>query len=143
MVFVHIMASLEAVQNSVAHDAKNCWEIFQEVIVLFNDVENRRTISLDFQEEFEGFRVWCRSAGAFAEDHASLDYRLRDNAPTRKLIRTILQGLNSSLSQCELDIRGGQLRDAHSTRHSNHSTQACRRRGKSGSFSEKSSKFRI
>ena len=137
------MASLEAIQDLVANDAKKCWETFQEVIFLLNDDENRRMISLDFQEEFEGFRVWCRSAGAFVEDHASLDYRVRDNAPTRKLVRTILQGLASSLSQCELETKGGQLRDTNSTRHSDSSTQGYRRRGGSVSVSEKSFKFRF
>ena len=95
------MTSSEAIQDLVAKGTKKCWEEFEKLVVSLGKDEDCRSIRFDFEDEFEGFRVWCRNTGVFAEDRASLDYRVRDNAPTRKLLLTIFQGLASCLTQCK------------------------------------------
>ena len=55
----------------------------------------------DLTDEFEVFRAWARTSGAYSDDHASLDYRLRENMVTWRLVISLLEDLLLGLSRCE------------------------------------------
>ena len=95
------MASLEEVEDAIAGRTKQCLDMFERLAEsLAYETNEHHSLSPDLQDEFEAYRVWVRNSGACAQDHASLDYRLRDNTPTRRLFLTILDGLNSNLAYC-------------------------------------------
>ena len=45
------------------------------------------------EEQYVRFKIWAGNIGAFAEGHASLDYRLRDNVSTHKFMLDFLVAL--------------------------------------------------
>ena len=45
------------------------------------------------EDQFARFRVWAGNIGAFAEGHASLDYRLRDSPQTQSFMSDFLVSL--------------------------------------------------
>jgi len=42
------------------------------------------------EEQYARFKIWAANIGAFAQGHASLDYRLRDNEQTQKFMLEFL-----------------------------------------------------
>jgi hypothetical protein len=45
------------------------------------------------EEQYVRFKIWAGNIGAFAEGHASLDYRLRDSLSTQKFMLQFLIAL--------------------------------------------------
>ena len=95
------MADPEPVQDAIARATQRCLSSFQQLATVVNENPEHYPFSLDLQDELEAYRVWVRNSGALAQDHASLEYRLRENLPTRRLFITILSGLTSNLGRCE------------------------------------------
>lgn len=42
------------------------------------------------EEQYARFKIWAANIGAFAQGHASLDYRLRDNEQTQRFMLEFL-----------------------------------------------------
>lgn len=51
------------------------------------------------EEEQVNYRLWIAYSGAFAEYHASLDYRLRESETVRYLVIAQLERIRDALSQ--------------------------------------------
>jgi hypothetical protein len=45
------------------------------------------------EDQYVRFKIWAGNIGAFAEGHASLDYRLRDSLSTQKFMLQFLIAL--------------------------------------------------
>jgi hypothetical protein len=52
---------------------------------------SRRDYNVNWiQEQYARFKIWAANIGAFAQGHASLDHRLRDNEQTQKFMLDFL-----------------------------------------------------
>lgn len=87
-------------ERNISCATEECWDGFRQGLNGLNQNPEHHQQYLDLADEFEVFRAWARTSGAQSEDHASLDYRLRENPITRKPFLTILEGLVVSLSRC-------------------------------------------
>jgi hypothetical protein len=54
------------------------------------------------EDQFARFKMWAGNIGAFAEDHASLDYRLRDSEETKQFMLVFLRSLSDFITRGEL-----------------------------------------
>jgi hypothetical protein len=52
-------------------------------------------------DQFARFKMWAGNIGAFADGHASLDYRLRDNEKTRQFMLDFLIALRDFVHRGE------------------------------------------
>jgi hypothetical protein len=69
----------------------------------------RAQISDVVEEEQAKFRIWAAHTGAFAEYHASLDYRLRESETVRSLVVTQLRLLQRSISRLLESFETGKI----------------------------------
>jgi hypothetical protein len=53
------------------------------------------------EDQFARFKMWAGNIGAFAEGHASLDYRLRDNEQTHEFMLNFLVALTDFVNRGE------------------------------------------
>ena len=95
------MSDAELLQNVIARATQRCLSSFQQLVTAVIDDAEQSPFYLDLQDELEAYRVWIRNSGALGEERTSLDYRLRENLPTRKLFLTILSGLTSNIGRCK------------------------------------------
>jgi hypothetical protein len=86
---------------SMSHElrtaAKGCLEQFKLLIEISAELDPGSDVSKDkpygtswTEEQYVRFKIWAGNIGAFAEGHASLDYRLRDNLSTHKFMLDFL-----------------------------------------------------
>ena len=87
-------------EQDIARITRQRWEAFHQNANDLGKIPEHHQQCLDLKDEFEVFRAWARISGARSEDHASLDYRVRENLGTRNLFLTIVEGLVVSLSRC-------------------------------------------
>jgi len=79
--------------------AQACREKFQLLIEITAELQPAGEVADDIygtdwiKEQYARFKIWAGNIGAFAEGHASLDYRLRDNLSTQKFMLDFLVAL--------------------------------------------------
>lgn len=98
---MNMATSKAPIEQDISRATEDCWEAFHQSVNVLGQISGRHQECLDLQDEFEVFRAWARTSGARSEDHASLDYRLRENLATKRLFITILEGLVWGLSRCK------------------------------------------
>ena len=91
---------MDPMEQDISSATDECWEAFHQSVDMLNQRPEHPQQYLDLQDEFEVFRAWARTSGARRQDHASLDYRLRENPATKRLFITILEDLVLNLSRC-------------------------------------------
>lgn len=79
--------------------AQECYEQFQlllrikEEIGIADEAEDTSQDNLWVKDQFARFKMWAGNIGAFADGHASLDYRLRDSDETKQFLLDFLASL--------------------------------------------------
>jgi len=79
--------------------AERCLEQFKLLIEISAELEpasedpNGTYGTSWIEEQYVRFKIWAGNIGAFAEGHASLDYRLRDSLSTQKFMLQFLVAL--------------------------------------------------
>ena len=96
-----MVTSMASMEQDISQATRECWDAFHQSVNVLCQSPGHHQQCLDLKDEFEVFRAWVRTSGARSDDHASLDYRLRENLATRRLFITILEGLVLSLSRCK------------------------------------------
>ena len=86
-------------EQNISRTTRECWETIEYTLKELSRDAGCQQQYLDLQDEFQVFRAWARTSGAYSEDYASLDYRLRENVVTWRLFITILESLLLSLSR--------------------------------------------
>lgn len=88
--------------------AQDCCEQFElllrikEEIGVTDEAEDNSHDVTWIQDQFARFKMWAGNIGAFAEGHASLDYRLRDSDETKQLLLDFLASLGDLICTGEL-----------------------------------------
>lgn len=54
---------------------------------------------VEFDDQLGRFKIWGANIGVFAEQHASLDYRLRGDHEATVLMKSLLDGLQRNVRQ--------------------------------------------
>jgi hypothetical protein len=88
---------------SMSHElrvaAEKCIEQFKLLIEIsavldpVSDTEDSSYGTSWIEEQYVRFKIWAGNIGAFAQGHASLDYRLRDSFSTQKFMLFLLIAL--------------------------------------------------
>jgi hypothetical protein len=70
------------------------------------------------QEQYARFKIWAANIGAFAQGHASLDHRLRDNEQTQKFMLEFLVTLADFIKRgkCHFPFLSGMSSDRSSNK---------------------------
>jgi hypothetical protein len=90
--------------------AQECIDQFQTLLLIKEDVNNTGEAGADFydvawiEEQLARFKMWAGNIGAFADGHASLDYRLRDSEETRRFMLDFLSSLKSFVQSGKDDV---------------------------------------
>ena len=115
----------------MSHDATLIDRVAGECIELWNQVISHEEIELDtqclYEEQRARFNLWAVSLGVFESGHRSIDYRLRYNDITQKLVRELLRAIRNNLRYGEYSkIQDGCLA----------ATQSCKidKRGRFGAL---------
>jgi hypothetical protein len=82
----------------IRNRADECLSDFDALVIVQPTADNQRGGN-DFnsEEQRARFLIWSANIGMFADGHASLDYRLRDNLEARKLMLDLLGSLKAHL----------------------------------------------
>lgn len=89
--------------SNIHGKAKECIEEFKLLFKIEVQVresgkaEHLTPDELRMDDQLARFRMWAGNIGAFADGHASLDYRLRDNENAKKMMIRFLENLRESL----------------------------------------------
>lgn len=81
--------------------AQDCIDQFQTLLLIKEDINSAEDAGGNLydvgwvEEQLARFKMWAGNIGAFAEAHASLDYRLRDSEETRRYMLDFLFSLRS------------------------------------------------
>lgn len=76
--------------------ADECLSDFDALVIVQPTVDNYRNGNdLNSEEQRARFLIWSANIGIFADGHASLDYRLRDNWEARNLMLDLLESLKN------------------------------------------------
>ena len=62
-------------------------------------VDRRESRQASVEDQLARFNIWAGNIGVFAEGHASLDYRVRDNDDLRDLILSFFDALKDLLGR--------------------------------------------
>lgn len=79
--------------------AQECRKQFELLIGISADIGSINEAADDFydvswiEDQFARFKMWAGNIGAFADGHASLDYRLRDTEKTQQFMLDFLIAL--------------------------------------------------
>jgi hypothetical protein len=76
---------------TIAGRAQACTIRFNEVVIQANQTTS------EFEDQLARFNIWAANIGVFAEAHASLDYRVRNNPKVKDMMMQMLQGLQKKL----------------------------------------------
>lgn len=60
-------------------------------------VSQASQITSAFEDQLARFNIWAANMGAFAEAHASLDYRVRNSAKVKAMMIQLLEALKRKL----------------------------------------------
>ena len=103
------MAATE--MRSIADACSKQLELLVKVndTVQYNKADNWDSNELSVDEHLARFRMWAGNIGVFAEAHASLDHRLKDNEGAKQLMVNFLVTLRTFLQR-------GQSQPAHEER---------------------------
>ncbi|KAH7066386.1 hypothetical protein BKA63DRAFT_160945 [Paraphoma chrysanthemicola] len=76
-----------------------------------NEAEDSSHDVIRIEDQFARFKMWAGNIGVFAEDHASLDYRLRDSEETRQCMLSFLHSLAGFIQRAVDTINPGSITD--------------------------------
>jgi hypothetical protein len=85
-------------QSSIKGDAKECRELFADLLSLPSDAIF--SLATKLQDEYGRFNLWAATMAIFAPDQACLDFRLKDVPEARDLFIEQLGVLATRLEQC-------------------------------------------
>lgn len=76
--------------------ADECLSDFDALVIVQPASDNHRNCNdLNIEEQRARFLIWSANIGIFADGHASLDYRLRENWDARNLMLDLLESLQN------------------------------------------------
>lgn len=78
-------------------------EISDEIGLTDDSIEDVYNVGW-IKDQFARFKMWAGNIGAFADGHASLDYRLRDNEKTKGFMLDFLTDLADFVHRGEFSI---------------------------------------
>jgi hypothetical protein len=87
--------------------AQECREQFKLLIGISTELGSSGGAADDsydvswIEDQFARFKMWAGNIGAFAEGHASLDYRLRDNEKAQQFMLNFLVALTDFVNRGE------------------------------------------
>lgn len=90
--------------------AHKCCEQFKLLIEISDEIGSTDDAVEDaynvgwIKDQFARFKMWAGNIGAFADGHASLDYRLRDNEKTKGFMLDFLTDLADFVHRGEFSI---------------------------------------
>lgn len=89
--------------ETIAEAANACLSSFQECMRLLTSFGPRERAIV--QNQLGRFSLWAANIGVYAPGRASMDYRLREVEDVHRVVRGLLEALNSSLVDCELNTQ--------------------------------------
>lgn len=88
-------------EDTIAARANSVVRLFDLIITLEQkpgqQIEDEGTQRIE--DQYGRFNIWAGNIGVFADDHASLDYRLRESAKADHFMKELLDGLQLLLRQ--------------------------------------------
>jgi hypothetical protein len=96
--------SLRMSSSEIRKSTQECLEQFRLLISISTELGSADKAvgdSVCIEDQFARFRMWAGNIGAFAEGHASLDYRLRDNEKTHECMLNFLVALTDFVNRGE------------------------------------------
>ncbi|KAF2230784.1 hypothetical protein EV356DRAFT_324935 [Viridothelium virens] len=111
---------MEASTVSVRHRADLCLDQFRTLLEIEAEVRGSsrtneiKSDELRAEDQRARFEMWAGNIGAFADGHASLDYRLRDTEDARELMVEFLRTLWDFLRRAIDALRLDQILDSDS-----------------------------
>lgn len=91
---------MESITNATIAD--RAWACAIRFNALVSSANNKS--SPEFEDQLARFNIWAANIGAFAEAHASLDYRLRSSPKVKTMMTQLLEALRRKLQRGKFPI---------------------------------------
>jgi hypothetical protein len=84
-------------EETIAAKARKAVDLFKLLLDIVPRTSGSDPDAIEFEDQLGRFNIWCTNIGVFAEQHASLDYRLRDSLQATTLMKDLIDGLQRYL----------------------------------------------